>query len=150
MFPIDEQSSFSDPDSATPAAPLPSIPDKQQEPQQTGVTEADTCEQTSGQVVIHSPPASGKDIETEDKTLPDETGEETSSQPINLKTGNNLVTLFRNFGSKHYLSFQICLEYQLHFTFTRICLCLFIASVSIHLQTKHFLHLNVYFQRTYS
>ena len=46
MFPINEQSSFSDPNGATPAAPVPSVPDKQQ--QQTGATETDTCEQTSG------------------------------------------------------------------------------------------------------
>ena len=114
MFPIDEQSSLSDPDSATPAPPVPSILYQQQ--QHTGATETDTCEQTSGQVVIHSPAASGNHNVTEDKTLPNETGEETSSQPINLKTGNNLVTLFANIGSKHYLSFQIFLGYQLHFT----------------------------------
>ena len=93
MFPIDEQSSFSDANGATPAAPVPSVLDKQQ--QQTGTTETDTCE---------------CDNVTEDKTLPNETGEETSSQPINLKTGNNLVTLFANIGLKHYLSFQIFLE----------------------------------------
>ena len=109
MFPIDEQSSSSDPNGATPAAPVPSVPDKQQQ-QQTGATETDTCEQTSGQVVSDSPTTSAKDNVTEDKTLPNETGEETSSQPINLKTGNNLVTLFANIGLKHYLSFQIFLE----------------------------------------
>lgn len=109
MFPIDEQSSSSDPNGATPAAPVPSVPDKQQQ-QQTGATETDTCEQTSGQVVSDSPATSAKDNVTEDKTLPNETGEETSSQPINLKTGNNLVTLFANIGLKHYLSFQIFLE----------------------------------------
>ena len=111
MFPIDEQSSqssFSDPNGATPAAPVPSVPDKQQ--QQTGATETDTCEQTSGQVISDSPAASAKDNVTEDKTLSNETGEETSSQPINLKTGNNLVTLFANIGLKHYLYFQIFLE----------------------------------------
>ena len=108
MFPIDEQSSSSDPNGATPAALVPSVPDKQQ--QQTGATETDTCEQTSGQVVSDSPATSAKDNVTEDKTLPNETGEETSSQPINLKTGNNLVTLFANIGLKHYLSFQIFLE----------------------------------------
>ena len=121
MFPVDEQSSFSDPDSATPAPPLQTVPDKQQEPQQTGVTEADTCEQTSGQLVIHSPATSGKDNETEDKALPDEASEETSSQPINLKTGNNSLTLFPNNGSKHDLSFQLFVEQQIHFTLTRIC-----------------------------
>ena len=110
MFPIDEQSSSSDPYGATPAAPVPSIPDKQQQQQQMGATETDTCEQTSGQVVSNSPATSAKDNVTEDKTLPNETGEETSSQPINLKTGNNLVTLFANIGLKHYLSFQIFLE----------------------------------------
>ena len=108
MFPIDEKSSFSHPNGATPAAPVPSIPDKQQ--QQMGATETDTCEQTSGQVVSDSPATSAKDNVTEHKTLPNETGEETSSQPINLKTGNNLVTLFANIGLKHYLSFQIFLE----------------------------------------
>ena len=108
MFLIDEQSSFSDPNGATPAALVPSVPDKQQ--QQMGTTETDTCEQTSGQVVSDSPAASAKDNVTEDKTLPNETGEETSSQPINLKTGNNKVTLFANIGLKHYLSFQIFLE----------------------------------------
>ena len=110
MFPIDEQSSqssFSDPNGATPAAPVPSIPDKQQ---QTGATETDTCEQTSGQVISDSPASSAKDNVTEDKTLPNETGKETSCQPINLKTGNNLVTLFANIGLKHYLYFQIFLE----------------------------------------
>ena len=110
MFPIDEQSSSSDPNGATPAAPVPSIPDKQQQQQQMGATETDTCEQTSGQVISDSPATSAKDNLTEDKTLPNETGEETSSQPINLKTGNNLVTLFANIGLKHYLSFQIFLE----------------------------------------
>ena len=110
MFPIDEQSSSSDPNGATPAAPVPSIPDKQQQQQQMGATETDTCEQTSGQVVSDSPATSAKDNVTEDKTVPNETGEETSSQPINLKTGNNLVTLFANIGLKHYLSFQIFLE----------------------------------------
>ena len=109
MFPIDEQSSSSDPNGVTPAAPVPSIPDKQQQ-QQTGATETDTCEQTSGQVVSDSPATSAKDNVTEHKTLPNETGEETSSQPINLKTGNNLVTLFANIGLKHYLSFQIFVE----------------------------------------
>ena len=108
VFLIDEQSLSSDANGATPAAPVPSIPDKQQ--QQTGPTETDTCEQTSGQVISNSPAASAKDNVTEDKTLPNETGEETSSQPINLKTGNNLVTLFANIGLKHYLSFQIFLE----------------------------------------
>ena len=111
VFPIDEQSSqssFSYPNGATPAAPVPSVPDKQQ--QQTGTTETDTCEQTSGQVISDSPAASAKDNVTEDKTLPNETGEETSSQPIILKTGNNLVTLFANIGLKHYLYFQIFLE----------------------------------------
>ena len=107
MFPIDEESSFSDPNGATPAAPVPSVPDKQQ---QMGATETDTCEQTSGQVVSDSPAPPAKDNVTEDTTLPNETGEETSSQPINLKTGNNLVTLFANIGLKHYLSFQIFLE----------------------------------------
>ena len=109
MFPIDEQSSSSDPNGATPAAPVPSIPDKQQQ-QQMGPTETDTCEQTSGQVISNSPATSAKDNVTEDKTVPNKTGEETSSQPINLKTGNNLVTLFANIGLKHYLSFQIFLE----------------------------------------
>ena len=109
MFPIDEQSSSSNPNGATPAAPVPSILDKQQQQQQTGATETDTCEQTSGQVVSDSPATSTKDNVTEDKTVPNETGEETSSQPINLKTGNNLVTLFA-IGLKHYLSFQIFLE----------------------------------------
>ena len=109
MFPIDKQSSSSDPNGATPAAPVPSVPDKQQQ-QQMGATETDTCEQTSGQVVSNSPATSAKDNVTEDKTVPNETGEETSSQPINLKTGNNLVTLFANIGLKHYLSFQIFLE----------------------------------------
>ena len=109
MFPIDEQSSSSDANGATPAAPVPSVPDKQQQ-QQTGATETDMCEQTSGQVVSDSPATSAKDNVTEDKTVPNETGEETSSQPINLKTGNNLVTLFANIGLKHYLSFQIFLE----------------------------------------
>ena len=111
MFPIDEQSSSSDPNGATPAAPVPSVLDKQQQQQQqTGATETDTCEQTSGKVVSDSPATSAKDNVTEDKTVPNETGEETSSQPINLKTGNNLVTLFANIGLKHYLSFQIFLE----------------------------------------
>ena len=110
MFPIDEQSSSSDPNGATPAAPVPSVPDKKQQQQQTGATETDMCEQTSGQVVSDSPATSAKDNVTADKTLPNETGEETSSQPINLKTGNNLVTLFANIGLKHYLSFQIFLE----------------------------------------
>ena len=110
VFPIDEQSSSSDPNGATPAAPVPSVPDKQQQQQQMGATETDTCEQTSGQVVSDSPATSAKDNVTEDKTVPNETGEETSSQPINLKTGNNLVTLFANIGLKHYLSFQIFLE----------------------------------------
>ena len=109
MFPIDEQSLSSDPNGATPAAPVPSVPDKQQK-QHTGATETDTCEQTSGQVISDSPATSAKDNVTEDKTVPNETGEETSSQPINLKTGNNLVTLFANIGLKHYLSFQIFLE----------------------------------------
>ena len=109
VFPIDEQSSSSDPNGATPAALVPSVPDKQQQ-QQTGATETDTCEQTSGQVVSDSPATSAKDNVTEDKTVPNKTGEETSSQPINLKTGNNLVTLFGNIGLKHYLSFQIFLE----------------------------------------
>ena len=110
MFPIDEQSSSSDPNGATPAALVPSIPDKQQQQQQMGATETDTCEQTSGQVVSDSPATSAKDNVTEDKTVPNETSEETSCQPINLKTGNNLVTLFANIGLKHYLSFQIFLE----------------------------------------
>ena len=111
MFPIDEQSSSSDPNGATPAALVPSVPDKQQQQQQQmGTTETDTCEQTSGQVIGDSPATSAKENVTEDKTVPNETGEETSSQPINLKTGNNLVTLFANIGLKHYLSFQIFLE----------------------------------------
>ena len=109
VFPIVEQSSSSDPNGATPAVPVPTVPDKQQQ-QQTGTTETDMCKQTSGQVISDSPATSAKDNVTEDKTVPNETGEETSSQPINLKTGNNLVTLFANIGLKHYLSFQIFLE----------------------------------------
>ena len=103
MFPLEEQSSLSDHDSSTPAQPVPSV--LYQQHQQTGVTETDTSEQTSGQVVMYSPAASEKDNVTEDKTLPNETGEETSSQPINLKTGNNLVTLLPNIRSKNFLSF---------------------------------------------
>ena len=79
VFPIDEQSSSSDPNGATPAALVPSVPDKQQQ-QQTGATETDMCEQTSGQVISDSPATSAKDNVTEHKTLPNETGEETSSQ----------------------------------------------------------------------
>ena len=105
MFPLEEQSSLSDHDSSTPAALVPSVPCQQH--QQTGVTETDTSKQTSGQVHKYSPAASEEDNVTDDKTLPNKTGEETSSQPINLKTGNKLVTLFPN--KNAFLSFQKCL-----------------------------------------